>query len=191
ELAAQVAQGHRKIVDDPGAYAAHGIVHEQPDREHRAEQRRPANDLFAPRVPERAHGPPLLRIGSILAGRTAVREVGFRVRAASRRRRVMRIRGAEAPLEAFRKPRGIWTDVLRYTARSAGSRRAPVWPRLSYSRSVTRPLRDRVPPRTTRRPAPAAPGSSGRRRSDRRSTGGGARRRLAGAQRSTVGAAAR
>src|SRR5439155_22810447 len=105
ELAAQVAQGHWKIVDYPGAHAAHGIVHEQPDREHRAEQRRPANDLFAPCVPERAHGPSLLRIGSILAGRTAVREVGFRVRAASRRPRVLWVRGAEATLEAFRKPR--------------------------------------------------------------------------------------
>src|SRR2546425_444746 len=159
-----VAQGHWKVVDYPGAHTAHGIVHEQPDREHRAEQRRPANNLFAPGVPERAHGPSLLRIGSILPGRTAVREVGFRLRAASRRRRV-RVRGADAPLEAFRKPRGIWTDVLRYTARSAGSRRAPGWPRLVYSRSGTRPLQDRVPPRTTPRRAHRWQGSPRWRRS--------------------------
>src|SRR5206468_9190783 len=75
ELAAQVAQSYRKV--------RHLLVHHLVDRvqretdhEHGAEQRRPANDLFAPGVPEYAHGPSLQRIGSILAeiGRASCRE---------------------------------------------------------------------------------------------------------------------
>src|SRR6266480_4274188 len=44
-------------------------------------------------------GPSLLRIRSILAGRTAVREVGFRARDGARRSGVMLVKVAEAPLE--------------------------------------------------------------------------------------------
>src|SRR2546427_84583 len=76
ELAPQVAQCHWELVHHPVAHSARDVVHEKTDREHGAEQRRPANNLLAPGVPKRAHGPSLQRIGSILAGPTAVGEMG-------------------------------------------------------------------------------------------------------------------
>src|SRR5690349_24747480 len=73
----------RQVTQHRGKSGAHGvaraddeIAHEKPDREHGAEQRRPANDLLAPGIPEGAHG--RSRRGTQHnAGPTGVGEVGF------------------------------------------------------------------------------------------------------------------
>src|SRR2546422_6561698 len=54
-----------------------GVAHQEKEDEDGAEQRRPPNDLLAPRVPERAHDPTPGDLALILAGRTGVWEMGF------------------------------------------------------------------------------------------------------------------
>src|SRR5256886_1717598 len=54
------------------------------------------------------------------------------------------------PPRTFRKRRGTWLGVPRYTARSAGSGLYPGMPRPAHHRCGTQPLRDRVRRRTTR-----------------------------------------
>src|SRR6266403_555790 len=149
ELVPQVAESNGEV-HHLFVHRAVGRVHCEADHPHSANQRRAANDLFAPGVPEYAHGPSLLRIGSILAGPTALGEVGFRAREGGGRSGGMRGKGAEAPLETFRIPRGSGTDAPRYTAPSARSRPYPGSPRLAYHRCGTRLSRDPVPRRTTR-----------------------------------------
>src|SRR5882762_11226339 len=79
ELVPQVAESNGEV-HHLLVHRAVGRVHCEADHQHSAKQRRAANDLLAPGVPEYAHGPSLLRIGSILAGPTALGEVGFRAR---------------------------------------------------------------------------------------------------------------
>src|SRR5439155_1692189 len=71
------AQRDRPLLGHALPHPHDGVAHQEKEDQDGAEQRRPANDLLAPRVPERAHDPTPGDLALILAGRTGVWEMGF------------------------------------------------------------------------------------------------------------------